>query len=173
MDDWKKQIGIAYLVKQRVAELDVEGLWPFHMPEVAASEESLVELEQSLGFSLDPLFRRFLCYANGWRGLFQSNCVFGVSDYDGSSEFKRATELLNTLEPLQEVCGISREDCFPIGVSTDGSDVFVIEKQAVSKDGGRVFWLAGQLVDAFTNFDEFFLAMVDYNREEATALSRE
>ena len=42
MIDWKREIAIAYLVKQRVAEVDSNHLWEFHLPELAATEEAIV-----------------------------------------------------------------------------------------------------------------------------------
>jgi hypothetical protein len=47
--DWKKEIGVACLVKQHVAELDKQGLWPVHLPEVAASQCQVEVAEDTLG----------------------------------------------------------------------------------------------------------------------------
>ncbi|MFL2443764.1 SMI1/KNR4 family protein, partial [Bacillus thuringiensis serovar israelensis] len=35
---------------------------------------------------------------------------------------------------------------------------------------GEIIWFAGEEIDRFENFDEYFLAMIDYNREEILAL---
>ena len=169
MDDWRKEIGVAYLVKRRVAESDRDGLWPFHLPEVGASEEQLEEAEQRCGGKMDAHYRDFLRFANGWQGFFQSVDLFSTIDLSGSERLKRANELLDSLAPLEPVCGIERQECLPIAVSRDGIDVFFIANN-VSADPGAVYWFAGQLVERFKNFDEFFLAMIDYNRSEAQSL---
>lgn len=65
--DWKRELVIARLVKQRVSEVDVDGIWENTLPEVAASEEELQALESRLGYFLDSKHRAFLSHANEWR----------------------------------------------------------------------------------------------------------
>jgi hypothetical protein len=169
MDDWKKHIGIAFLVKKEVASVDEQGLWPLHLPEVAATNEAICEIESKIGQPLDCRYREFLTYANGWKGFFQSIDLLGTEDLKGTPLLQRACELIDSLEPLDALIGIDREHCFPIAVSTDSVDV-VFVATAGSGDAGAVYWFAGQLIDRFVSFDEFFLAMVDYNRAEFEAL---
>ena len=168
MNDWRKEIGVAHLVKQRVAQFDRDALWPFHLPEVAASEKQLEDADRSYAGKLDAQYRDFLRFANGWQGFFQSVDVFGTQDLLGGSRLQRAHELLDSLEPLEAACGVKRQECQPIAVSRDGIDVFCIANE-ISADAGAVVWFAGQVVQRFRDFDDFFLAMVDYNRLEAQA----
>jgi hypothetical protein len=172
MDDWRKQISIAHLVKQRVAQLDVLGLWSHHLPEIAASPEEIAQTELVLGEPLDEKFRRFLCFANGWQNFYHSVDLFGTKDLFNGPRNKRAQEILQTLEPLDRICGAMRTDVMPIAVSQNSIDVFVIGRHGVPMSG-TVIWLAGQEIDRYSDFDEFFLAMVDYNRDDATALERQ
>ena len=72
MDDWKKHIGIAFLVKREVTSVDEQRLWPFHLPGVAATNEAIREVESMIKEPLDSRYREFLTYANGWKGVFQS-----------------------------------------------------------------------------------------------------
>ena len=44
--EWKKQIAIAFLVKQRIWELDQGRLWELHYPELAATEEQLRAVQE-------------------------------------------------------------------------------------------------------------------------------
>ena len=67
--DWKRELVIAHLVKQKIAEADVDGVWENTLPEVAASENQLMMLEDQLGYGLDPQYREFLRHANGWRAF--------------------------------------------------------------------------------------------------------
>ncbi|WP_425396891.1 SMI1/KNR4 family protein [Aeoliella sp.] len=172
MDDWRKQIALAHLVKERVAELDIQGLWPLHLPEIAATEDQIRAAEQNIGESIDPHYRSFLGYANGWRCLFQTIDLFGTNDLVSGDAYKKASQLLDSLKDLRSVCGLDASEVLPIAVSQDSIDVMVIGRRSTSRPG-EVFWVAGQLIDSFPGFDEFFLAMVDYNREEAKAFEQQ
>lgn len=63
--DWKAAIATMLLIHQHIRDLDDRNLWPQHLPNVAASEESVKLVEQRLG-ALDPDYRQFLKHANGW-----------------------------------------------------------------------------------------------------------
>jgi hypothetical protein len=160
--DWKRELVIAHLVKQKIAEVDADGLWENTLPGVAASEEELLALETRLGYVLDSQHRAFLLHANGWRAFKNHVDVFGVSDFVGGQRAARAADLVETLEPLNELCGFDRSDLLPIAVSSDDIDVMLMTRPHTTTPG-KVLWLAGGLVDTFSGFDEWFLAMVDYN----------
>jgi hypothetical protein len=66
INDWKTEIAVAWKVLQAVQDADREGLWSYHLPRVAASEQELRDTERILGFGIDPMYRAFLTYANGW-----------------------------------------------------------------------------------------------------------
>ena len=163
--DWKSELVISHLVKQKIAEVDVDQLWENTLPEVAASEAQLHALEQSLDHPLDPQYRAFLSHANGWRAFMQYIDVFGVGDFEGGSRAERANELIASLEPIEPICGFSRKDLMPIAVSSLDIDVILMTRPH-SLTPGKIFWFAGGLIDSFTGFDDWFLAMVDYNRQE-------
>jgi hypothetical protein len=172
MADWRKQIAIAHLVKKRVAELDVEGMWPHCLPEVAATPEQLVQVEALIGEPLDAKYREFLGFANGWKAFYHSVDLFGTDEFVSGSNAHLTKELLGSLEPLDQLCGLAASDVLPIAVSQDSIDLFVITRRH-TQNPGEVIWFAGQVIDRFPNFDEYFLAMVDYNREDAKALGHE
>lgn len=156
---------IAHLVKQKIAEVDVDGLWENTLPEVAATENQLQALEERMGYGLDPQHRAFLKHANGWRAFEQHVDVFGIDDFVGGPRAERAAALIESLEPLKELCGFGKADLLPIAVSSDDIDVTVMTRPHTTTPG-KVLWLAGGVIDTFTGFDEWFLAMVDYNRQE-------
>ncbi len=165
MIDWKREIAIAYLVKQRVAEVDSNHLWEFHLPELAATEEAIVAVEHSLGFKLDAEHRAFLRHADGWKGFMQNNDVFGVADLVSGTRYQKAIELLQSLEDLKPICGFEQNELLPFASSSTSIDLFVIAKPNAHSPG-VVLWFAGQVIDRFPSFSEWFLAMVDYNRRE-------
>ena len=161
--DWKRELVIAHLVKQKIADVDVDGLWENTLPEVAATEEQLQALEGRMGYGLDPQHRAFLRHSNGWRAFKQRVDVFGIDDFVGGPRAARAAALVESLEPLETLCGFGKLDLLPIAVSLDDIDVMVMTRPHTTKPG-KVLWLAGGLIDTFAGFDEWFLAMVDYNR---------
>jgi hypothetical protein len=163
--DWKREIAIAHLVKQKVAEVDTAGLWLHPFPGVAASETDVISLEALLGVSLDSKLREFLLHANGWRSLLHSIDVFSVEDFRDGERKHRADELLESLEDTQDLCEFRPDELMPFAVSTEDIDVFVISRKE-SHAPGRVLWFAGGLVESYPDFDEWFLAMVDYNRRQ-------
>ncbi len=155
--NWKKEIAVAYLVREKVKEADTKGVFKYHLPALAATESDLLEAEKKIGERLSEPYREFLKCANGWRSVLQNIDLFG------SENFEFAEELLDTLNDVRLVVECSRNELLPIGVSRLDGDVIAMSRSCSSKSG-KVFWLAGQLVDEFPNFQEFFLAMVDYNR---------
>jgi SMI1 / KNR4 family (SUKH-1) len=166
MTDWKKSIVELVLVKQRLAELDTIGLWPYRLPAVAATETKIRAVEANLGEALDPAYRAFLLHADGWPAFYQSVDLFGSDDLMGGDRLHRATDMLSSIEDGVLAAGnLRKEELLPIAASSVDLDLFVMMRQKASKPG-IVVWLAGYEIDRFLNFEEYFLAMVDYNRLE-------
>ena len=61
--------------------------------------------------------------------------------------------------------GVRPGDLLPIAATTADRDLFVM---ALRNDGQstEVSWFAGELIDRFLSFEQFCLAMMDYNRAE-------
>ncbi|MFZ6776520.1 SMI1/KNR4 family protein [Undibacterium sp. Ji83W] len=163
--DWKREILIGHMVRQKNAEADQSSMWEYPFPEVAASIEQIESVEKVLGFSLDSELRQFLLHANGWHSFLQTIDLFSAVDLVQGARFDRANTLLQSLENLQELCGFRREELVPIAVAMEDIDVFVISTPN-SANPGKVFWVAGQVIDEFISFDEWFLAMVEYSRRQ-------
>lgn len=168
MRSWNEEIGAAHLVKKHLHSIDIESVWEFHMPSVAATEAEVCLVESELGRNLDNQYREFLRHANGWRCFLQAIDLFSLEDLQNGERHDKARTLLASLEPLEKVCGEATENVMPIAVSQDSIDLFIVVGDT-GRNPGSVCWLAGQEVDRFDNFEEFFLAMVDYNREEIRA----
>lgn len=165
MTNWEKEIGTAYRVKEHMMKIDITGLWPYHLPEVGATPGEILAVEALLQEPLPQPYKEFLMAANGWLAFYQAVDLFGTKDLFKSPRFQRAEHLLATVADFEAICGLKPEEVFPIAVSQDAIDVFLIARIS-SKNPGAVFWIAGQLIDEFPDFAEFFLSMVDYNREE-------
>jgi hypothetical protein len=166
--DWKKEVGIAFLVRQQLSE--VFPVWPLRYPNLAATDRELAQTEQQLG-PLDPEYAGFLRAANGWEAFLHRIGLFGTADLLGSPRMDRARELLSTLLPLEEHTDVTGDEVLPVAVSVDSIDVVLL---GPSGRGARakVYWWAGTLVDVFPSFSEYFLTMVDLTREEIAVRSR-
>jgi hypothetical protein len=168
--DWKQRIVELVLVKQKLAELDTKGLWQYRLPAVAASEAKLEAVEAHLGEALDPAFRAFLLHADGWPAFYQTVDLFGSDDLLGSDRSRHAARMLGYVEPaVLTAGGLRREELLPIAASPVDLDLFVMTRRSASRPG-VVVWLAGSEIDRFPSFEEYFLAMVDYNRLEVQHL---
>jgi hypothetical protein len=162
--DWKEAIAVAWLVKQALMEADKKKNWPCHLPEVAATEEQIQEAETVLGCPLDPRYREFLGYANGWPGFWHTADLFGTADFIGGPRKENAEFAIGMLDDaVLEKSKISRGDLLPISATKFDRDLFVIVRKG-STEAGVVIWFAGEEIERFATFDDYFLAMVDYNR---------
>jgi SMI1 / KNR4 family (SUKH-1) len=112
--DWEKELPIAHLVKQKIAEVDFEHLWENTSPGFAASEDQLQALEARLGFVLAPQYRAFLLHANGWRAFMQHVDLFGTEDLEGGRRLERAVALIDSLEPLAPSADLAKTTSYPL-----------------------------------------------------------
>jgi hypothetical protein len=167
--DWKDRIAVMALVKQRLAEVDTGRLWEYHLPRVAASEERLQQVEAHLGEALDPSYRAFLRHADGWPAFYQAVDLFGSAELLGSERFQHAEEMLGYLGQEQPATSGTDSGLLPVAASPVDLDLFVMTRRS-SPHPGTVIWLAGSEIDRFPSFDEYFLAMIDYNRAEIQGL---
>lgn len=170
MVDWIREIVIAFKVKEKIAEVDRDELWRFAAPELAATDEQVHYAEEQLGFRLDTEYREFLRKANGWKAFYQDVSILGTPDLVGTENMHRAKALVVALEDLKPVVGFESSELLPVAVSETDIDVFLIRIQPHDMPA-EVFWFAGRLIERFASFSEFFLAMVDYNRQEFDQLA--
>lgn len=169
--DWPTQISRMAYVKCKINEADIQNIWPYHLPEVAATKIQLLEVEQCLEKFADPLYFNFLSYANGWKGIYQYVDLFGTVDLIVSPLMSYAKGLLDAIEDSYfDQKNIARNSVLPIATTLIDKDLFVIGAKGTSIEG-QVIWLAGEEIDRFPNFEQFFLAMVDYNIEEFNDLN--
>jgi hypothetical protein len=163
ISDWKNEIAVAWYVQNECSKLDTVKLWQYYLPRVAATEQELAQAEKTLEQSLDPRYRDFLGYANGWPGLLNDIDLFGTAELCGPM-MQRAQLILDSIDDeVWTTSSVERSDLVPIGLSREQHDLFVMLKPGSTAEGLTI-WLAGYEIQRFPTFDEFFLAMVDYNR---------
>lgn len=165
MIDWRLAIVELVQVQQAIHEIDRDELWEWHLPAVAADDATLLDAERRLGFRLDPSYRHFLGLANGWRAFFQTIDLFGTVELCAEADRGTArAQLLDPLPPqlLKAVVGAA-ERLVVIAAARHDRDIFVVpisHGQMLSS----VTWLAGEEIERFDTFEEFFAAMLAYNR---------
>jgi SMI1/KNR4 family protein SUKH-1 len=174
VENWETEIAKGLIIQDRIQSLDRSGMWCYHMPEPGATEEQILAVERQLGFQLDDKYREFLRHANGWRCFYQAVDLFGTRQLLGAAPMASAQNQLRAIDPdvfLADV-GASVGDFLPVGASSLQSDIFLLARPS-SSGPGAVVWFAGYLIDRFPCFDEFFLSMLDYNRQEIAYLEQE
>lgn len=173
IEDWRPPIVEMVMTKQNLAAWDPKGIFPHHLPEVAASEESIRAAERSLGIVFDPEHRGFLGYADGWKCFDQSVTLFGTGELVGGPLRDSALEAFEYApEPLDDL-GRSAESLLPIAASLEQADVFVmtIDDGVV---GREVHWLAeGEVIETFDTFGQYFVSIIEYTKRQISKLQEE
>jgi hypothetical protein len=174
MNNWKEQIVIGVLIQQRIEELDQGHLWTRYLPEAAATETELASAERTIGTELDGRYRAFLLHANGWRSFYQTVDLFGTPQLVGASPGATAAAQLRAIErdAFAAAAGADVSDWLAIGGSAVQRDMFLLGATGSPK-AGSVLWHSGTVIEAFDDFDDFYRAMLDYNRREVTYLEQE
>ena len=158
---WPDLIGNLVLLKQRISELDLDGPLEYVLPKVSASEKTLVDVEAQLGEAIDPGYREFLGYADGWPSFFVSLQLIGARDLLGRLRSAADANLANQF--MYPWPGLDQRDLFPVAVSLVDKDVVVVGRPGTSM-AGRCLLLAGEVVHDCESFKDFFEAMVGSHR---------
>ena len=150
--------------RTETSKVDDKALWTYRLPEVAATELQLSEAEAALGWPIDLRYREFLRHANGWHCFYQRVDLFGTRQLCGACPMEQGRQALDAIDDESLASSkLARVDLTPIGFSEEQSDLFLICKSDTTHYAA-VVWMAGYEIERFATFDDFFLAMVDYNR---------
>lgn len=170
--DWRLDIVTAVAVQQACMRVDVDELWEYSLPELRASEQEIADAEKRLGFRLPEQYRSFLQYANGWQYFYQDVNIFGTGELLVGELHDQAEELLEVAKEVLPPLDYDLDCFFPIAASMTQIDLFVIGKVG-SLWEGQVIWIAGDIIDEYESFLEYFRSMVAYNKLEAEELAKE
>lgn len=170
--DWRLDIVTAVAVQQACMRVDVDELWEYSLPELRASEQEIADAEKRLGFRLPEQYRSFLQYANGWQYFYQDVNIFGTGELLAGELHDEAEELLEVAKEVLPPLEYDLDCFFPIAASMTQIDLFVIGKVG-SPWEGQVIWIAGDIIDEYESFLEYFRSMVAYNKLEAEELAKE
>jgi hypothetical protein len=159
-------------IKSAIFEIDNGKLWPYHLPKVAATEEELLSLESVLKTNLDQEYRSFLNLANGWPGFYQTVDLFGTNELLDQKAYSGFQEQLKAGLEFNSSSEFSLEDAIIIAATKEDLDMFLLTTEK-NHAPGRVIWFAGEIVDIFSSFNEFYLSMISYNLKELEDLKKE
>jgi hypothetical protein len=169
--DWRPEIVRMVQIKQAIADADPKHSWQYTLPGVAATAEALKSVEEALGFELEPGYWEFLGYANGWRAFMLEIDLFGVDDLAGGPRMVAARRLAEALEPVAlKEAGLLGARLVPIGGSDVDRDLFLMQV-VDGRQVAPVLWFSGGEVDRYETFQDFVLAMIEYNAEDLAELT--
>lgn len=172
MSDWKELIGHSVLLRQQVNRLDPE-LSPYTIPGEGAAEERIRAAESRVG-PLDPMYREFVRYADGWRYFFTYAHLLGVDQLGQGELWEKGDELLRLYysEGPPRIDFPALDELTLVGVGTEVTDLFVIWRTGPTSGGGhQVSWLAGEEVERYPNFREFLLSVNQYLQNDVRKFS--
>jgi hypothetical protein len=171
VSDWPELIGYSGLLRQRLHQLEPD-LNPLTLPKVKATEEQIRQAEARLGVQIDPQYREFLSYGNGWPDFFTHMDLFGADELGQSELWHKASELLDYYTEAERSADFpARHELLPIAAGKHVTDVLAIWQAGPLTDGGRpVYWLAGDTVDHYANFRDLLLGVNQYLQNDIAKL---
>ncbi|NYI03425.1 SMI1/KNR4 family protein [Allostreptomyces psammosilenae] len=164
-DKWGPLIGQMILLKQQIAETGAIPTFRYTLPRVAAREEEIAAAEARLGAPLDPGYRTFLTYANGWDAFDVSLRLFGTEDFGQGDAWRLGESYVDTFCSFPENAQYPPTALLPIAVALEDKDL-LCAVTAPHEEAGRILWIAGEIVDMFDTFEEYFASMIEYHKED-------
>jgi hypothetical protein len=166
--DWPSVIAQAVIVRQRLHELDVSCIWSYPFPRLAAKRSDIDTISEKIGEALDSDYSNFLINANGWPKFYQDVDLFGTPQLLCSDAYANALNSIRILDDLGalRIIRVDSADIYPIAASEVQTDLFALYHGGEISRNGHVLWLAGELIEEFSSFTEFFLSMIDYQRRQ-------
>ncbi len=166
--DWKLLITKMVMVKSQISEADKDKIWPYNFPRVAASDLEIKEFKATIKKDIPDDYLSFLRAANGWKTFFQFNDLLGTRDLI-TNEYKEILDQEFYSLPEAVIDGVAKSELLPIAVNLFDRDIFFI---ILSKGElyGKVIWFAGEEIERFSDFQEFFTSMIAYNERELRKL---
>lgn len=133
-------------------------LFPETLPGTRATDPDVAAARDRLGFDLDPQHEAVLREGDGWVDVFAHGDVLSTADLGAGTRWELAGVLLKSYYEDGPATGFPpREHVYPIHVADDA--VFVVDRSGPVTDGGHpVFWLSDELLGAWPNVHEYWLA---------------
>lgn len=164
MTDWPTTIVELVRVKECIAQLDVDRIFPYTLPAVAAPSSRLDAYEEHTGLVLDRGHRSFLEAADGWRAFFETQDLLSIEQLAAGEHRDVFTAWIDTAPPQALAAGYSSATLLPIAVDLE-MPMFAampvvdgrVASQVLSLDPSGIF-------DEFASFEEYFTSQIAYTR---------
>ena len=162
MISFKDAVGYLYIVREKIREVDTSGLFKYYCPNVKTTEVEINSWEKENQLFLPDVYKQFLLTANGWKCVSQDINLFRLEELTLSKSNKH---IKNRDFSLQNLTSNGNEECLlPIGASDYSCDQFLMILDAECNCYGQVLWVAGEEIERYKDFAEFFLSLIQYNK---------
>lgn len=154
---WDVLVGEMLIRRLTVARI-APRLYPPTLPGTRATDADVSAARDRLGFDLDPQHEAVLREGNGWVDAFADGDVLSTADLGAGPRWELANTLMTSYYEDGPASGYPpRDQVYPIHVSDDA--LFVVDRSGPVTDGGRpVYWLAEEVLGAWPNVYEYWLA---------------
>lgn len=164
MTDWAVKISELASVKERIAQLDVDGVFPHALPALAAIPERIDAFEERSGVTLDPGHRSFLLFADGWRAFFETQDLLSLDQLSGGVHRDAFTAWMDSAPPQARAEGYSALTVLPIAVDLE-MPLFAAMPIVDGRVAAQVLSLdPSGIIDDFDSFEAYFDSTITYSR---------
>lgn len=164
MTDWPTNIVELVRLKERIASLDVDRIFPYTIPAVAAPSGRVDAYEEHTGLVLDRGHRSFLEAADGWRAFFETQDLLSVEQLAAGEHRDVFTAWIDSAPPQALAEGYSSATLLPIAVDLDMplfAAMPVVDGRVVS----QVLSLdPSGIINGFVSFEDYFDSTIAYTR---------
>ena len=169
--DWKPLIAKMMLIKNKIREEKGGDFYPYHLPNAAATDSEIDHISQTVGREIPPDYLDFLRTANGWKGFLLDTDLLGTEELNDPRYLQAANDCFFSLDETQ-IEGFQKKDLLAVSVNLSDRDVFLMVI-AEGNHFGEVVWFAGEEIDRYESFPEFFASMILYNERSLKKLRGE
>ncbi len=158
--DWRVLISQLLSVRSQIYEIDQGRIWGYALPRVAASEEDIERAERRLGRRLEPGYRTFLTFANGWPHIAQDGLLFGTEELGQGEDWAIAVETLGVVaeHSSDPPTDAGPPTLIPIMLSRSTPSLVVLGQ--AERDSIVSWYYSGSLVDRWASFEGYFRALI-------------
>lgn len=166
-EHWISYIAEMIEVKESIYKKD-KNVVSFSLPQASATDKEIKNVEKKLGIKLENTYKDFLKNANGWKQVISNIDILGTNELLSDKYQEHTKELLTLVDDEKlHYSHHNKEDLIPIAVTKDKNDAFFMtKKHNHSKD--KIIWISHSKhnLDKFASFEELFLFLIEYHKEE-------
>ena len=181
MANWPVMIVGMTLINNALNKTDRKNLWEYNLPKLRMGRgtEAVYEIQKKLKVKFSKEYEEFLIETDGWNCFFQEVDLFGTSDLEPDSDkMKRAMRMLERKRAKDSELRKMKGKLLPIGASRDDDGIWLILLVIKGRNFGKTICFClddpddeGVCWDA--SFEDFFLSMMECQREHLEQLMRE